>query len=187
MIRQLKQLMCALIVLIPSISAGDEIKWLKWPADAGHDDSFMRYPSNFKVIPSLVKSGESELLNLRVQSPGGEVVFAYTAIRARGMPAKVKDRAIEIPLAKGEKVVERKPVEKKIESEYGAYILWDEAVTVEGPNHAYTRYFLRQLSTSNLPGASSGLWEFKVTGEDARKRFQEVYAQFKKTVSLGEF
>jgi len=176
----------ALIPLTGSLQAQGNNS-LRWPPQAGPDDASIRIPAAFTIIPSLARTPVEPLLNVRVRSSEGSVEFALAAISARGLPNTVEARALALPLAPGERIVSRSPSTRALRGETGDYVHFNEDITVEGPGGAYTRYFRRELSTSNLPGASSVLWEFKVTGDKARKSHQEAYRQFKKSHTLGEF
>jgi hypothetical protein len=161
-------------------------KWTQWPPGRQEVEANLQIPPNFKKIPSLVKRTDRVIIDGRFRSPDGTAEFAVTAIYARNMEKTVKARTIELPLLPGERVTERTPKEKKIPAEEGDYLLYDEDFIVEGPKGSYTRYFHLELSTGTRPGATSMLWEFKVTDERAKKAYQAIYQQFKKKVNLGE-
>jgi hypothetical protein len=99
-------------------------------------------------------------------------------------PQALETRRIAAAIAPGEKVVERKSSRKKFTGEHGDYWLYDEEMTVAGKG--YTRYLLNSFSTSNLPGASSELWEFRARDEESRKRSSALYKKFKDSLEIGE-
>jgi len=160
--------------------------WKKIPADAeDYEESDLLTP-DFATIKPLVPRDEL-LTNLRVQSPDKRVEFAFAGRFVKGMGKGIEARKLPLPLREGEKVVSRVPSEKKIKAEEGGdYILYDEQITVAGPDNAYTRHFKIVLSTGTLPGTSTMLWEFQVKDDKARAEYAPLYAKFKQGVSLGE-
>jgi hypothetical protein len=99
-------------------------------------------------------------------------------------PQSPETRCIAAVIAPGEKVVVRKSSRKKFTGEHGDYWSYDEEMAVAG--NGYTRYLLNSFSTSNLPGASSELWEFRAKDEESRKRFSALYKKFKDSLEIGE-
>jgi TIR domain len=143
-------------------------------------------PSNFKSIQPSVPQSARTVLNRRIQSADGAVQFAVTAISVRGLAPTVEARAIAIPRLQGEEVTERTPSRENFASMGDNYYVYHEDVTVEGPNHSYTRYFRVDVSTSSSVGASSHLWEFWVRDEQALQTYKEIYRAFKKSVKFKE-
>jgi hypothetical protein len=136
-------------------------------------------PSNFKSIQPSVPQSARTILNRRFQSANGAVQFAVTAINVRGLAPTVEARTIAIPRLRGEEVTERTP--SPVGNNH-----YHEDVTVEGPNHSYTRYFSVDVSTSSSVGAYSRLWEFWVRDEQALQTYKEIYRAFKKSVKFKE-
>jgi hypothetical protein len=143
-------------------------------------------PSNFKSIQPSVPQSARTILNQRLQSADGTVQFAVTAINVRGLAPTVEARAIAIPRLQGEEVTERTPSREDFASVGDNYYVYHEDVTVEGPNHSYTRYFRVDVSTSSSVGGSSRLWEFWVRDERALQTYKEIYRAFKKSVKFKE-
>lgn len=104
----------------------------------------------------------------------------------RHVPTAPDTRRIAVPLARGEKITDRKTSRRKIAGPDGGADYWayEEATTVSGPG--YTRYLLNSFSTSSLPGATSDFWEFRVADEEARKRYAAAYRKFKASLELTE-
>jgi hypothetical protein len=148
------------------------------------DQADISLPPNFKNIRPIVPESPRTILNRRIQSVDGTVQFAVTVINVRGLAPTVEARAIAIPRQQGEEITERLPSKEEFESVGGNYSVYHEDVTVEGPNHSYTRYFRTDVSTSSEAGASSRLWEFWVRDERALLNYKEIYRAFKKSVKL---
>lgn len=162
-----------------------ETQWRKWPRGTQDSEASVRIPATFKVVVPGVKQSEKMLINGRFRSPDGAVEFAVAVTYVRGMERSVGARSISLPLLSGERVIARTPATRKVKSEYGDYVLYEEDITVERPKKSYTRYFRIELSTGSLSGASSCLWEFKAADERSQKAYQAIYRQFKKTLDLG--
>ena len=156
------------------------------PLSSGDSEATLSIPSNFKSIQPRIPQSARTVLNRRFQSTDGAVQFAITALEVRGLAPTIEARAIAIPRLPGEEVTERTPSREDFTSVGDNYYVYHEDVTVEGPNHSYTRYFRADVSTSSSAGASSRLWEFWVRDEQALQTYKEIYRAFKKSVKFKE-
>jgi hypothetical protein len=176
----------ALMLMLP-LAHGAE--WKRWPAKADEFATTIAVPPGFTPMharqsPAAGNAGHEPLLDARFSSADRKVEFAVTVFYVRMWPQSPEMRRIAAVIAPGEKVVARKSSRKKFTGEHGDYWLYDEEMTVAG--NGYTRYLLNSFSTSNLPGASSELWEFRATDEESRKRSSAVYKRFKDSLEIGE-
>lgn len=179
-------LLFGLIANFPA-HAGED-RWTQWPVGREDYEPSCQVPPGFQPMPPVARYfGSAPLsLNERFRSEDGSAEFAVTAISPRGLPPTAEARAIPLPLLPGERVASREPERKSMSIHGTRAEHYHESIAVVGPENAYTRYFSVELSTSDLPLASSMLWEFKVKDEKARKRFQSIYREFKERVNLGE-
>ena len=176
--------------LICALARDSEAK--RWPADADEFATTIGIPEGFTPVrwkPPAINPSAKEaplLLEARFRSPDGKAEFAVAIYHVRHVPSGPEARRIAVPLARGEKITDRKTTRRKIAGPDGGNDYWvhEEATTVSGPG--YTRYLLNSLSTSSLPGATSDLWEFRVADEAARKRYAAAYRKFKESLQLGE-
>lgn len=179
-------LLFGLIAHFPAYAGED--RWTQWPVGREDYEPSCQVPPGFQAVPPVARHfGNAPVsLNERFRSEDGSAEFAVTAISPRGLPPTADARAIPLPLLPGERIASREPERKSILIHGTKAEHYHESIVVVGPGNAYTRYFSIELSTSDLPLASSILWEFKVSDENARKRFQSTYRQFKERVNLGE-
>lgn len=173
-----------------SLARGEEAK--RWPAGADEFETTIGIPDGFSPVrwqpPPINAAGKKAplILDARFRSPDGKAEFAVAIYYVRHVPSDPEARRIAAPLARGEKITDRKTSRKKIPRRDGGedYWLYEEATTVSGPG--YTRYLLNSLSTSSLPGATSDFWEFRAADEDSRKRYAGAYRKFKESLEVGE-
>lgn len=175
------------LILTHSLARGEE--WKRWPDKADEFAASIGIPPGFTSIrarqpPPTVSAGHEALLDGRFRSADRKVEFAVIVYYVRMWPQAPEARRIAAAIAPGEKIVERKSSRKKFTGEHGDYWLYDEEMTVAG--NGYTRYLLNSFSTSNLPGASSELWEFRAKGEQSRRRYTAAYKRFKDSLEIGE-
>ena len=177
-------------IFVCSLTRGEEAK--RWPAGAGEFATTIGVPAGFTPMrwqPSAINPAGKEaplMLDGRFRSPDGKAEFAAAIYYVRHVPADPQARRIAVPIARGEKVTDRKTNRRKIAGRDGGadYWVYEEATTVSGPG--YTRYLLNSFSTSSLPGATSDFWEFRVADEEARKRYAAAYRKFKASLELTE-
>lgn len=164
-------------------------EWQRWPDEGeASTNPSIAIPDGFRKIRPLVPEPEEPaLINARVRSPDGAVEFAVLANSARGMPPTIESRKLNPVLREGERITKSSTTSEVIESDYGDYLHYTEHIVVQGPDNAYTRYFRIQLSTGNLAGASTVLWEFLTKDEKSRKEYQATYQRFFEEVDFGEF
>lgn len=167
-----------------SLSSG---AWIRIPKEAEEFDGSISIPPKFREVKPLISSHPKMILNVRAKSPEGDAEFAVAARSVRFDERSVEARTLPFHLESGERIVDRSPTSQKKSSGGIQYIHFTESITVQGPANRYTRYIFYHVSTSNLPGAASILWEFKVRNEVVRKKYQNTYKQFKKGLDLGEF
>ena len=173
-----------------SLASGGEAK--RWPVGADEFATIIDLPDGFTPrrwsAPAINAAGNKAplLLDGRFRSPDGKAEFAVAIYYVRHVPSGPDARRIAVPLARGEKVTDRKTSRRNIAGQDGGedYWIYEEATTVSGPG--YTRYLLNSLSTSSLPGATSDFWEFRVANEEARKRYATAYRKFKESLEVGE-
>lgn len=180
--------LCTIAVSCVTAHADSERNWSRWPIGREDYEPSCEAPPGFEALaPVAHYNGPAPLsLNERFRSEDGSVEFAVIAISARELPQTLEARAIALPLMKGERIVSRKSDWNSISAHGTPTKHYHESIVVAGPGNTYTRYFSIELSTGNLPLASSILWEFKVSDEAARKRYQSTYRAFKERVNLGE-
>jgi hypothetical protein len=164
------------LVLLRPLARGAE--WKRWPAKADEFATTIGVPPGFTPIgarrsPAAGDAGREPLFDARFRSADRKVEFAVTVYYVRMWPQAPEARRIAAAITSGEKIVERKTSRKQFTGEHGDYWLYDEEMTVAGDG--YTRYLLNSFSTSNLPGASSELWEFRATDDESRKRSSAVF------------
>ena len=177
-------------ILVGAVARGEEAK--RWPAGADEFATTIGIPEGFAPVrwkpPAINAAGKKAplLLDARFRSPDGKAEFAVAIYYVRHVPSDPEARRIAVPLARGEKVTDRKTDRRKIAGRDGGDDYWhyEEATTVSGPG--YTRYLLNSFSTSSLPGATSDFWEFRVADEETRKRYAAVYRKFKESLEVGE-
>ena len=177
-------------VFVCALARGEEAK--RWPAGADEFATTIAIPEGFAPArwkPPAINAGGKKaplLLDARFRSPDGKAEFAVAISYVRHVPSGPDARRIAVPLARGEKITDRKTSRRKIAGRDGGDDYWhyEEATTVSGPG--YTRYLLNSLSTSSLPGATSDFWEFRVADEAARKRYAAAYRKFKESLEVGE-
>jgi hypothetical protein len=176
----------ALVLTCPLARGGE---WKRWPDKADEFAATIGIPPGFTPIrarqsPVAGNAGREPLFDARFRSADRKVEFAVTVYYVRMWPRAPATRRIAAAIAPGEKIVERKTSRKQFTGEHGDYWLYDEEMRVAGDG--YTRYLLNSFSTSNLPGASSELWEFRATDDESRKRYSAVYKRFKESLETGE-
>ena len=176
----------ALVLMLP-LARGAE--WKRWPDKADEFGASIAIPPDFTPTRvwwpvSAVSSEHESLFDARFRSADHKVEFAVTVYYVRQWPQAPETRRITAVIAHGEKIVERKSSRKKFTGEHGDYWLYDEEMTVSG--NGYTRYLLNSFSTGTLPGASSELWEFRVTDGESRKHYAATYKKFKDSLEIGE-
>ena len=165
-------------------------EWKRWPNKADEFSDTIAVPAGFAVVrsqPPPMREGKEKtplLLHARFRSPDGKAEFAVTVYYVRQVSSEPEMRRIAVLLGRREKVASGGDSNrKKFSGEQGDYWLYDEETTVNGAG--YTRYVLNSFSTSNLPGARSIQWEFRVADEHARKRYAEMYRRFKDSFEGG--
>ncbi len=181
----------SLLVGIFCCSLASESEAKRWPVGAD-EFSTIEIPVGFAPMrwkpPSINAAGKKAPLVLdgRFRSSDGKAEFAVAIYYVRHVPTEPDARRIAVPLARGEKIADRKTSRRKIAGEDGGadYWLHEETTTVSGLG--YTRYLLNSLSTSSLPGATSDFWEFRVVDDEARKRYAIAYRKFKESLEVGE-
>jgi len=145
-------------------------------------------PHGFSRISTGMKDMDHTLINTRIQSSDRTVAFGVYMLNVRSLSENVNARKIQLPLKRGEKVVDRESSVRNVKLDGGIrYQHYSEQITVSGPNHSYTRYFNLQVTTGSVPGAASVLWELQVANDSARKKYQKIYRQFKGSLDGGEF
>lgn len=185
----LRSFLLAAIFLCPA-GRGEEAK--RWPLGADEFATTIGMPVGFAPVrwrpPAINAAGKKAplVLDVRFRSTDRKAEFAVAIYYVRHVPSHPEARRIAVPLARGEKITDQKTSRRKIGGRDGGddYWVYEEATTVSGPG--YTRYLLNSLSTSSLPGATSEFWEFRVTDEEARKRYAVAYRKFKESLEVGE-
>lgn len=175
------------LILLHSTARGDE--WKRWPGQGEEFAATIAIPPGFTLVrarqlASTVSAEHEPLLDARFRSADRKVEFALIVYYVRQWSPALETRRITAAIAHGEKVIERKSSRKQFTGEHGDYFLYDEEMTVAGGG--YTRYLLNSFSTSTLPGASSVLWEFRVTDEKSRRDYSAIYKKFKESLDIGE-
>ncbi len=163
--------------------------WTYWPKKSEDGlESYLRIPPGFESIPPLVSSDDNTLINGRFRSPDGLVEFAIIVKNGRNYPRQLLKRLIDLIVAPDESLSSRRSSIERVQTESDiTNFSYQEQITITSKDASYTRYCSQELTTSIHPGAALFLWEFQVSNEAARKKYQEAYKTFKANISLGEF
>jgi hypothetical protein len=154
--------------------------WKKWPVREAWISIYV--PPGFKITRSYIaNSDEGLVFDVRLRSSDGNAEFALKVALVSERASSISARLLAWDFLSSREVVAEDHL-NKVESDVAGETAYEEEIVGINTNPRYTRYFKRCFSMSDGLFAESVLWEFKVTDDLIRLKYQELYQQFKKSL-----